>query len=144
MKLIVDDYLNNELKEYLLAQKYIDKVKIIRKDRISNLYIDFNEKIDPKVILKHIEIFQKYKLPALKGFDKQQNKNIKKIKYIVDDICCEYCHSILIDKLFKNKYIESVKSNFEPNIPGFNIEFIIEYSNNYDKDELIKFINENK
>ena len=48
----------------------------------------------------------------------------------------------LVMDLFENDKIKSVKSNFDFNKPAFNIEFLIEYNENYSEQELIKYIKE--
>ena len=57
-------------------------------------------------------------------------------------MCCEYCYMGLVMDLFENDKIKSVKSNFDFNKPAFNIEFLIEYNENYSEQELIKYIKE--
>ena len=63
------------------------------------------------------------------------------LKYTIEDMCCEYCYKNLVYELFVNEFVKSVKSNFDFNKPAFNIEFIIEYDQNYKEDDLIKYIN---
>lgn len=57
-------------------------------------------------------------------------------------MCCEYCYMGFIMDLFENSNIKSVNSNFNYNMPAFNIEFLIEYSEDYNEQKLIEFIKE--
>lgn len=57
-------------------------------------------------------------------------------------MCCEYCYKGLVQELFENELINSVKSNFDFSKPAFNIKFSIEYDKNYSEDELKKYIEE--
>ena len=57
-------------------------------------------------------------------------------------MCCEFCYMGLIMDLFLNKKINAVKSNFDNNNPTFNVEFIIEYCEDYSEEDLIRYINE--
>ena len=144
MKLIFDDNFNNEIREYLLIQPGINNVEIYNNDFVSELIINFDKKTTPLIIMKYIELFQNNKYDTLLSFDKENNTNIKEIKYLIDDICCEYCYKSLIRVLFENEFIKSVKSNFDFNKPAFNIELLIGLCDNYNENELIKFIEENK
>ena len=44
--------------------------------------------------------------------------------------------------LFENDKVKSVKSNFDYKKPAFDIEFIIEFNDNYSEEELINYIHE--
>ena len=140
MKLILDDIIDDELNEYLKEQLGIVKSKCIKKDFTTELYIEYNKKTNPILIMKYIEIFQKYQFSALLEFDKGYKEKIKVLKYLIDDMCCEYCYKGLVMDLYENEYIKSVKSNFNFNKPAFNIEFVIEYTDNYDEEDLIEYI----
>ena len=143
MKLIVDDLLNSELKDYLLTKDGICDVKIDNNNFLSEIDITFNDKTTPIIIMNYIELFQEIKNPIIVEFDKEYKGNFKSLKYVVEDMCCEYCYKNFVRQLFDNKLINSVKSNFDFYKPAFNIEFIIEYLDNYNEDELIKYIKEN-
>ena len=58
-------------------------------------------------------------------------------------MCCEYCYKGLVQDLYNNKYIKSVKSNFDFNKPAYNINFEIEYDKMYGEEELIDYIKDN-
>ena len=139
MKLIIDDLVNEELKEYLLTQDGIDSVVIDKEKYLITLNIEHNKKTTPEIIMKYIELFQKNKYSILFEFDKGTTGNFKVLKYIIDDMCCEYCYRGLVMDLFENKKIKSVKSNFN-NSAVFDIKFIIEYDKEYKEEELIKYI----
>lgn len=142
MKLVLDDGVSNKLKEYLLTQEGIIDVKIGEKNFFTILDIKYNEETTPNIIMKYIELFQKNKYSILYEFDKGTTGNFKTLKYVVDDLCCEYCYRNFIMDLYDNKQIKSVKSNYDYHVmPAFNIEFIIEYDENYQEEELIEYIN---
>ncbi len=140
MKLILDDLVNEELKEYLLMQDGIVGVEINNEDFLTILNIEYNKKTTPEIIMKYIELFQKNKYSILFEFDKGTIGNFRVLKYTIDDMCCEYCYKGLVMDLFENKKIKSVKSNFDFNKPAFDIEFIIEYDKEYREEELIKYL----
>jgi hypothetical protein len=112
------------------------------RNNLTVLDIKYNEKTNPDIIMKYIELFQKNKYSILFEFDKETVGNYKVLKYTVDDMCCDYCYRGLVMDLYENKNIKSVKSNYEYNRPAYNIEFTIEYDNNYKEEELIKYIKE--
>ena len=140
MKLILDDLVNEELKEYLLMQDGIVGVEINNKGFLTILNIEYNKKTTPEIIMKYIELFQNNKYSILFEFDKGTIGDFRVLKYTIDDMCCEYCYKGLVMDLFENKKIKSVKSNFDFKKPAFNIEFIIEYDEEYREEELIKYL----
>ena len=142
MKLILNDYVNTELKEYLLMQNGIIDVSIDNKKYMTKLDIKYDENITPEIIMRHIDLFQNNKYSVLFEFDKELKGKFKTLKYTIDDMCCEYCYMGLVMDLFENEKIESVKSNFDFNKSAFNIEFKIEYEEGYKEEELIKYIKE--
>lgn len=143
MKLIFDDSYNKEFKNYLLSQEGIIDVDISIKDFVTEMKIQFDKKLTPIIVMKYIELFQNDSFPKLLSFDKETTYQFKKLKYFVDDMCCEYCYKSLIYKLFQNDQIKSVKSNFDFTKPAFHIELSIEYNENYNEEELKKYIKEN-
>ena len=48
----------------------------------------------------------------------------------------------LVMDLFENDKIKSVESNFDFDKPAFNIEFTIEYDEDYKEEDLIEYIKE--
>lgn len=142
MKLILDDIVNEELKKYLLMQDGIDDVAFDNENFLAKLNIEYNKKTTPEIIMKYIELFQKNKYSILFEFDKGTIGDFRLLKYTIDDMCCEYCYKGLVMDLFENEKIKSVKSNFDFNKPAFDIEFLIEYSEDYSEQELIQYIKE--
>lgn len=142
MKLIFDDNFNQEIKQYLLGQPGINDVNIIDNEITTEININY-ENTTPLIILKYIEIFQNNKYNTLFSFDKENISEVKELKYLIDDICCEYCYKSLMRKLFENEFIKSAKSNFDFNKPAYNIELVIEYKNDYNENKLIEYIKEN-
>lgn len=143
MRLVFNDIIDPELKKYLLMQEGIINVDI-KDGTLNTLVIDYNERITPLVIIKYINLFQDNKISKLCSFDKDLKGDFKILKYMIDDMCCEYCYMNLVMALFTNDKINSVKSNFVFDRPAINIEFIIEYDNEYKEEELIKFIEEKR
>ena len=142
MKLVSDDFINKEIKEYLLTQDGIIDVELNEDHNLTILDIKYNENITPNIILKYIELFQNRKYSILFEFDKNTKGNFNVLEYVIDDMCCDYCYRRLVTDLFENEHIKSVKSNFNYQMPAFNIKFIIEYDNDYTEEELIKYIKE--
>lgn len=146
MKIILDDALDSnlgdELKCYLLEQLGITDVNftMTNKSFITELNIKFNNQTNPIIILKYIELFQKYDYSKILEFDKETAGIYKEIKYMVEDMCCEYCYKSFVRELYENNNIKSVKSNFEFDKPAFDIEFIIEYNEKGSEQEMIKYI----
>ncbi len=138
----LDCTINPELKDFLLSQQGITDVEINNEDYFIKLNIKFNEKTTPNIVMKYIELFEEHKYSNLVEFDKEYKGKIKKLKYIIDDMCCEYCYMGLVMDLFENDRIKSVRSNFDFRASAFNIEFIIEYDETYKEEELIKYIKE--
>ena len=142
MKIKLDGNVNPELKDFLLSQEGITNVEIDRDGYFTKLNIKFNNKTNSIIVMKYIELFEKYKYSNLIEFNKECEGQTRVLKYIVDDMCCEHCYMGLVMDLFENNKIKSVKSNFDFQMPAFNIEFIIEYDEKYTEEELIKYIKE--
>ena len=140
MRLVFNDIFTSELKEYLLSQDGINKVSISVKDYISEINIDFDKKLTPKIIVKYIELFQEQTYPAILEFDKGGNIETNVLKYTVDDMCCEYCYEGFVYDLFDNVFVKSLKSNFRPDRSAVNIELVIEYDKNYREEDLLSIL----
>lgn len=138
----LDGIVNPELRDFLLSQEGITNVEINYDDYFIKLNIKLNEKTSPNIVMKYIELFEKYKYSNLVEFNKEYKGKIKTIKYVIDDMCCEYCYMGLIMDLFENDRIKSVKSNFDFNKTAIKIEFVIEYDEKYKEEDLIKYIKE--
>jgi len=142
VRIIFDDMFDENLKEYLMTQDGIESIDLKVKDFMCEMNIEFNHKITPRIIMYYISLFHKSQIPVMLGFDKGMKENCKVLKYKVNDMCCEYCYKSLVEDLFNNEFVNSVKSNFFFHNPAFDIEFLIEYSDSYDKNKLIKYIKE--
>ena len=140
MKIKLDGIVSPELKEYLLTQEGITDVNIDYEGFFVQLNIKFTSKTTPIIIMKYIELFQKSTYSDLVEFDKEYSGKTKTLKYIIDDMCCEQCYMGLVMDLFENDKIKAVKSNFDFNNPAFNVEFKIEYDENYSEQDLIDYI----
>lgn len=142
MEIKLDGIVSPELREFLLSQEGITDVEIDYDNYFIKLNIKLNEKTTPNIVMKYIELFEKSKYSNLVEFNKDFNNKSKTLKYKIDDMCCEFCYKDLVMELFKNDKIKSVKSNYDFNKSAYNIEFIIEYDENYNEKELIKYIKE--
>lgn len=142
MEIKLDGIVSPELREFLLSQEGITDVEIDYDNYFIKLNIKLNEKTTPNIVMKYIELFEKNKYSNLVEFNKDFNNKSKTLKYKIDDMCCEFCYKDLVMELFKNDKIKSVKSNYDFNKSAYNIEFIIEYDENYNEKELIKYIKE--
>lgn len=142
MEIKLDGIVNPELREFLLSQEGITDVEIDYDNYFIKLNIKLNEKTTPNIVMKYIELFEKSKYSNLVEFNKNFNNKNKTLKYVIDDMCCEFCYKDLVMELFKNDKIKSVKSNYDFNKSAYNIEFIIEYDEDYNEKELIKYIKE--
>ena len=142
MKLVMHDNVSVELEEYLLTQDGITKADVNFDGYYVKLDIEYNEKVTPIIIMKYIDLFCENSYSCLFEFDKESKGKFKVLNYTVKNMCCEYCYMGFVMDLFENNKIKSVKSNFDFNKPAFNIEFLIEYNENYSEQELIKYIKE--
>ena len=143
MKIKINIINNSEIKDFLLSQDGITNVETICKDGFTNMNIDITNKINPNIVMKYIELFENNHF-ILFEFDKDDIANTKTLKYVIEDMCCEYCYAGFVMELFENDNIKSVKSNFSFNKPALNIEFVIEYNKEYNEKELIKYLNSKK
>ena len=141
MYLVLDDIVSDELGDYLLSQEGIKKVEI-SKEKIGNkIYVEYDTSISPIIIMNYIALFEEYECSELLEFDKGLQCKIKKIKYTIESICCEYCYKSFVMELFKNKYIHAFKSNFDfDRFTSIIIE--VEYTN-YSEDEIVEIIKKN-
>lgn len=144
MKLVFDEIFDKELKVYLINQPGIIDVEVVFKDLISEINVNFNDKMNPMIVLQYIEVFQNNDHLMMLSFDKGNIFEFKQLKYLIDDMCCEYCYKSFVQALFENEHIKSVESNFDCYEPALNIELLIEYDKNYSREELINYILENK
>jgi copper chaperone CopZ len=140
MRLLIDSTFDKGLDEYLLSQDGINEVEIKNIDFLTELTIKIDNSINEDIVLKFINLFDDNKIPSLVEFDKDVTYQIKELKYTIKDMCCEYCYKGLVEELYEQKYIKSVKSNFDFNVSAYDIEFIIEYDSKYNEEEIIKLL----
>ena len=65
MEIKLDGTINPELKDFLLSQEGITNVEIDYDDYFIKLNVKFNEKTNPNIVMKYIELFGKYKYSNL-------------------------------------------------------------------------------
>ena len=80
MKVLLNDYVNKELIEYLLTQEGILEVKINEVDMFIEVDINHNENTTPNIIMKYIELYLNNNFSNLIAFNKKTNIKSKKIK----------------------------------------------------------------
>ena len=144
MRLIIDDVLTDELIDYLSKQDGIDKVIKDKDGYFTVLNVDINNNTNSETIYRHIELFNKYKHSRLFSFDKDTEGNYKTINYKIDVICCEYCYRDFILDCYKNEHIKSVKSDADFSKSVFEVNFIIEYDEDYPEDKILYFLDTHK
>ena len=142
MKLILDKVYGNELRTFLLSQDCIVDVNIVVQDFITEIDIKYNKNIIPKIIMNYINLFEKSEYPIMMGFDSKKNDDTKVLKYVVSDLCCEYCLKGMIEELLLINGIEKVNTNFDY-INKKDVVLNIEYDNELITKENIKIL-ENK
>ena len=64
-KIVLDDWVNEEIKEYLLIQEGITDVSISFEKILTILNIEYNNKVTPEIIINYIELFQEKNYPIL-------------------------------------------------------------------------------
>lgn len=144
MEIKIDGIVKPELKEYLLSQEGINDVDINYDEYCIKINIEMNEKTTPNIVMKYINLFQDYKYSRLEEFKKDYKGKKRVLKYSVNDMCCEHCYMKLVEDLFNNDKIISFKSNYNPNYPqNLDLNFIIEYTEDYSEEKLIDYINNN-
>lgn len=111
--LLLDQWGDKELGDYLLSLKGIKEVQI-NSDNYLKINIKYNNKeITPKIIFLEISLFLDVrKFPILLAFDKYYKQDLKEYQIIRDDICCEFCYKGAIGDLFAIDGISKVESNF--------------------------------
>lgn len=142
MKLVLDFFKDLELKEFLLTQDGIKSVDIINNKHFSKVIIDYDEKINDFIVYNYIKLYLDDVSEGFISFAKNVKFDTNILNYNIEQLCCEFCYKRLIEELFKNNNIKSVKSNFDNN--NFrNVELVIEYKKDYNEEELIEFIKKN-
>ena len=130
-----DCLIDKEIKDYLLKINGIEDIKINLDT--GEIYIKYNN-ISIKLILMEVELFlDVVKFPSLIGFDKHSKNKLLDYEMVINDLCCEYCLKINIDKLFETDGIESVRTDFDY-INKKDVTIFIKYDNNKIDIERIK------
>ena len=132
-----DCLIDKEIKDYLLKINGIEDIKINLDT--GEIYIKYNN-ISIKLILMEVELFlDVVKFPSLIGFDKHSKNKLLDYEMIINDLCCECCLKINIDKLFETEGIESVGTDFDYDyINKKDVKIFIKYDNNKINIESIK------
>ena len=142
MKIVLDVFKDLEFKEFLLSQDGIKSVDIINNKHFSEVIIDYDEKINDFIVYNYIKLYLDGVSEGFISFAKNVKFDTNILNYNIEQLCCEFCYKGLVEELFKNINIKSVKSNFDNN--NFkNIELVIEYKKDYNEEELIEFIKKN-
>ena len=113
LTIVIDDWENKELKEYLMSLNGVLDVKIDDNDKLE-IYIKYDSSlITEKVLKMEINLFLDLKdFPAIISFNKHPKNKLEDYTIIREDFCCEYCYKIAIEELFDAKGVEIVESNF--------------------------------
>lgn len=143
MKVLLNDNVNKELIEFLLTQEGILEVNINEVDMFIEVDINHNQNTTPNIIMKYIELYLNNKFSNLIAFNKNTKIKTKKLNYLVEDFCCEYCYMGFVREAFDKKEIFSLKSNFDLYETSMDVLLEIEYDEKYNEEEIINFIKEN-
>jgi len=116
LTIVIDDWNNKELKEYLMSLEGILDVNI-KAEKLLEIYIKYDQNlINPKIIKLEIKTFlNTLKIPSIIAFDKHSTSKILEYKINRDKICCEYCLKGVVEDLLEIEGIEKVESNFDIN-----------------------------
>lgn len=108
LRLIFDEVIHNDIKEYLLGLGCIEKVNINVSEKDGGIFdFDYDESmIKPQHILKEMELYLNKRPLTLIGFDKYYD-SCKKITYKNPNLCCEFCYLNLVNELFNNDNVSS-------------------------------------
>lgn len=143
MKVVLDCTVKkDELKELLLLQDGIKSVKINPCGYNDEYDIKFDDTINPKIIMKYMDMFIENKYYTTFKFDKETKGKFKTLEYVIDDICCEYCYMSFVHDAFLNDNIKSLDSDAKFNKIVFKVTFKIEYDSNVSKEDIIKYLDE--
>ena len=142
--LILDHPNHKELKDYLLSLNGIKNIRITNINflRINITYDD--NIIDDEIIKKEIYLFLDLKdnIPYMAGFDKCYSDSLN-YRYILKDICCEYCIKGTIEDLFDTNGIVSAYTNYDQIEFFCDVTFYITYDDTIITKEEINNILEN-
>lgn len=113
LRLIFDEAIPDDIKEYLIGLDGIEKVSINHSEKDGGIF-DFEYDgniIKPQNILKEMELYMNVinRRPlTLIGFDKYYD-DIKEVTYKDPNLCCEFCYLNLVNELFFNDDVSSFK-----------------------------------
>lgn len=116
LTIVIDDWNNKELKEYLMSLEGILDVNI-KDEKLLEIYIKYDQNlINPQIIKLEIKTFlNTLKIPSIIAFDKHSTSKTLEYKINRDKICCEYCLKSVVEDLLVIEGIEKVESNFDIN-----------------------------
>jgi len=139
VKLVMIDYLDVGIDEYLLTVKGINEVNANGK----KIVINYDSKlISLKIIKLEIYLFLGTKNPGILMFDKNSSDRLEEDNYLIKDACCEMCLLYKIDELMDTEGIERVETDYDMHY-YYNIKLKISYDRNKISWENIKKILEN-
>lgn len=113
LRIEFDSWIDLELKDYLLSLKGVVSVNFYN-DVSFLIEIEYDSKVINCRILKfEIVTFLKiYNVASMLSFDKHLKVKTKEYKILIEDLCCEFCYSGMIDDLFMIDGIGSADSTF--------------------------------
>ena len=113
LTIVIDDWGNKELKEYLVSLNGVLDVTINDTD-VLEIYIKYDNNLITENILKmEIYLFLELKdFPSIISFNKHPKDKTEDYTIIREDFCCEFCYKGAIEELFETKGVEIVESDF--------------------------------
>lgn len=124
VRLVMIDYPDVGMDEYLLTVKGINEVNVNGKEII----IKYDSKIiSLKIIKLEIYLFLGIKNPGILMFDKNSEDRLEEDNYLIKDACCEICLLYKIDELMELTGIERVETKYDMH-HYYDIELRISYN----------------
>ena len=112
LKIIIDSWYLDGLKEYLMALNGMQTV-LIKSKKYLDIYLKYNPKlITVEIIKREILLYLDIKIPSIIAFNKYPKVKTESYNIVRDDLCCEYCFKNAIEQLLEIEGIEKVKSNY--------------------------------
>lgn len=110
VRLVMIDYPDVGIDEYLLTVKGISEVNVNDKE----IVVNYDSKlISLKVIKLEIYLFLGIKNPGILMFDKNSSDRLEEDDYLIKDACCEMCLLYKIDELMEVPGIEKVETDYD-------------------------------
>lgn len=126
VRLVMIDYLDVGIDEYLLTVKGIASVNVNGKE----IVVNYDSKlISLKVIKLEIYLYLGIKNPGILMFDKSSEDKLEEDNYLIKDACCEMCLLYKIDELMEVTGIESVETDYNMHY-YYDIKLKISYNQN--------------